>query len=353
MTDLREPFLDLAEWTADTSPLYERLCRIVADEPELLTLAETVPADRAVANVFLAAVHCVVRRGVDHPLANYYSSVTDDPRPPDGDLGPALRDFCRTYAGALRPLLTDRRTQTNEVGRCAVLYPAIAHVTAQTEGQIALVEIGPSAGLNLALDRYGYAFRGRDLDEDVRRVGRSDAPVTIRATVEEGTPPLPVDPPGVHSRVGVDLNPMDVTDEADVEWLGALTWPEHDQRRAALSDAVAVARRDPPRLIEGDAIDELPRILDTIPADVPVVVYSTLVLYQLPDEVRANLRDLIATRARERQLHWLTGSGAFDDPGDGLDLRWHRSVAGTLTTDRLARYHPHGQWIEWHADGDR
>ncbi|NLV08472.1 DUF2332 family protein [Halomicrobium mukohataei] len=350
MTAIRESFLDLAEWAADTSPLYERLCRIVADAPELLAVAEAVPADRAVANVFLAAVHCVVRRGVDHPLADYYPSVTDEPRPPDADLASTLVDFCEVYAADLRPLLTDRRTQTNEVRRSAVLYPAFAHVTARTADPIALVEIGPSAGLNLSWDQYGYEFRETASDGDVRRVGPSDAAVTIRSSVDSGTPPLPTTPPAVHSRVGIDLNPLDVTDDTDVEWLGALTWPEHDQRRAVLADAVTVARRDPPRLVEGNVLDELPGILDGIPADVPVVVYSTLVLYQVPDEIRAALRDLIATRAKERPLHWLTGSGTFDEPGDGLDLHWHRSVEGTFRSDRLARFHPHGAWIEWYAD---
>lgn len=45
MTDTRTAFLDLADWAADTSPLYERLCRIVADDPELLDLARAVDGD--------------------------------------------------------------------------------------------------------------------------------------------------------------------------------------------------------------------------------------------------------------------------------------------------------------------
>jgi len=350
VTDHQTPFLDLAEWAADTSPLYERLCRIVADDPPLREVAATVPEDRTVENVFLAAVHCVLRRGVDHPLAEYYPSATDDPRPPDAALAPALRDFCRTYADELDPLLETRRTQTNEVRRAAALYPAFAHVGARTDGPLALVEIGPSAGLNLLWDRFDYEYHGVGEGTDaVRRVGRPDSPVTIQSAVEGGRPPLPADPPAVHSRVGIDLNPLDVTDDADAEWLQALTWPEHDDRRARLSAVIDLARRDPPRLIEGDAVAELPAVLDRIPADVPVVVYSTLVLYQVPDAIREDLRELIADRSGERPLHWLTGSHAFDDPGDGLELRWHRSVDGELRSDPLARFQHHGEWIEWYG----
>jgi Uncharacterized protein conserved in bacteria (DUF2332) len=38
--------------------------------------------------------------------------------------------------------------------------------------------------------------------------------------------------PTVVWRAGLDLNPLDVTDPADLRWLGALVWPEHTHRRA-------------------------------------------------------------------------------------------------------------------------
>jgi len=346
MTDLRRSFLDQAAWAADTSPLYERICRIVADDSELLALASEAPPERARDKVFLAAVHAELLDGVDHPLAAYYPSVSDESRSPDDELADALRDFCLTHADALRERLATRRTQTNAVRRSAVLYPAFAHVAARTDGPLTLVELGPSAGLNLLWDRYQYGY---DWGDETRHAGSEHSSVAITSSVRAGRPPLPLDPPAVHSRVGIDLHPLDVTDEADVAWLRALTWPEHHDRRAVLADAVAVARSDPPRLVEGDMLDQLPAVLDEIPDDVPVVVYSTLVCYQVPETVRAELRDLLAERASERPLHWLTGSAGHDDPGDGIGLDWHRSVDGDLRTDRLATFQPHGEWIEWHG----
>jgi len=207
--EVAEAFTYLAEWVEGSSPLYERLCRIVADDPVLLELAAVVPADRSTANVFLAAVQYLLFRDTDHPLADYYPSVTDTPRGPDDALGDHLSDFCVTHEDDIRPLLETRRTQTNSVRRTAVLYPAISHIARQVDGPPALVELGPSAGLNLLLDRYRYEFGDRT-------GGPVDAPTTVRTTVRgDEDPPLPDDPPAVHSRVGVDLNPMDVTGPDD------------------------------------------------------------------------------------------------------------------------------------------
>ena len=43
-------------------------------------------------------------------------------------------------------------------------------------------------------------------------------------------------------RAGLDLNPLDVTDPADVAWLEALIWPEHAHRRDRLRAAVRSPR---------------------------------------------------------------------------------------------------------------
>ena len=342
MSGLAEQFRDLAAWADGSDPLYAHLCRRAADDPEVLGLAETVPEGRQAPHLLLAAVQYLLDRDPEDRLARYYPSLTDDPRDPDDDCYPAFRAFCLDNADALEPLLANRRTQTNSVRRSAVLYPAIAHVAARTDGPLALVELGPSAGLNLCFDRYRY-------DYGDRVVGEPASPVTIESEIHGGDPPLPERPPDVHSRVGIDLHPLDVTDRDDADWLRALVWPAHTDRRELLERALATASTDPPRLIEGDLLEDLPAVLDGIPDGVPVCVINTLVLYQVPDAVCDALEAVLADRMAGRPLHWLTGATELSG-GESVTLDWVRRDAGGVRRDRLAEYDPHGAWLDW--DGD-
>src|SRR5205085_9354763 len=92
----------------------------------------------------------------------------------------------------------------------------------------------------------------------------------------------PIARPEIVWRAGLDLNPLDITDPAGVAWLEALIWPEHAHRRARLRAAAAVAAADPPLLVRGDAVDDLPALAAKAPAGATLVVFHTSVLYQLP-----------------------------------------------------------------------
>ena len=335
--DLPAAFRSLAEWADGSSPLYAHLCRGIADDPAVLALAECVPADRWPPHVTLSAVHFLLLRGADHPLADFYPSVADDPCAPE-DVYPHFHDFCVELADDLRAILQTRRTQTNAVGRCAALYPAFCHVADRIGGPLALVELGPSAGLNLNWDRYAYDYGTG------RRRCEPDSAVVLESALRRGDPPLHDTAPAVASRVGIDRNPLDPTDAADADWLRALVWPDHRDRRELLDAALSVARDHPPNVVEGDAVDDLPVHVRGAPADATVVVFNTAVLYQLPDERRVALRETLATLGDERELCWLSGEGdSAADNAFGLDLI--RYPGGD--TDRLGRYEQHGRWVEW------
>ena len=223
-----------------------------------------------------------------------------------------------------------RATQTNEAGRCAILLPVLAALPQP----LALLEVGASAGLCLYPDRYGYRYGDH-------RVGAGDPVLDCAAT---GMAP-PAGLPEVVWRAGLDLNPLDVTDPADVAWLEALIWPEHAHRRARLRAAAAIAAAEPPLLVRGDLVDDLPALAAQAPAGATLVVFHTSVLYQVPAPrreafVAAGTR---AARALDRER----GPGRADLP-DAARTAGRGPVQRARAGRDAARLDPsHGQAITW------
>jgi hypothetical protein len=291
------------------SPAYERLALAVSRDDEVLALVDTLPLAKRQPNLLFGAV-----RLLDGPV--------EDPG--------AFREFTLAHWADIEPELRARATQTNEAGRCAVLMPVLAMLPQP----LALLEVGASAGLCLYPDRYGYRYGDR-------AVG-AGAPVLDCALT--GAAP-PAEPPKVVWRAGLDLNPLDVTDPADVAWLEALIWPEHAHRRARLRAAAAVAASDPPLLMRGDLVDDLPALAAKAPAGATLVVFHTSVLYQVPPDRRAAFADVV----RALPGHWIANESPRVLGHEGLpDPPWE-SAFHVLALDEkpLAWCRPHGQGMIW------
>jgi hypothetical protein len=78
-------------------------------------------------NLFFAAVHFLLLQDPAAPLGQFYPSLFSTAASPEAAY-PAFRAFCLAHAAALQHLLARRRVQTNEVSRCAYLFPAFALV---------------------------------------------------------------------------------------------------------------------------------------------------------------------------------------------------------------------------------
>ncbi|MBM2616650.1 DUF2332 domain-containing protein [Actinoplanes sp. LDG1-06] len=299
-----EEYVDFAERQArGSSPAYERLAREVAGDDELLALLDRVPPPKRQPNLLFGVV-----RLLDGPVGDYK----------------AFRTFVIDRWAAVEPELRRRATQTNEIGRSALLLPVLAALPQP----LALLEVGASAGLNLYPDRYSYDYNGT-------RVGTS-GPV-LPCSLRGRTPPAAL--PEVVWRAGIDLNPLDITDPDDRAWLEALIWPEHDDRRERLRAAAEIAAADPPHLVRGDLVEELPALAASAPPGATLVVFHTSVLYQVPPDVRAAFVALVGSLPG----HWLAAEGpeivGLDEhPADGL----HKNVL-CLDGKPLAWTHAHGR----------
>jgi len=257
--------------------------------------------------------------------------------------GSELRAFLTRRGREVADVMRSHRTQTNEVGRCAVLLPALP------SGPLALVEVGASAGLCLLLDQFYYEFGSTT-------VGEPSSPVHLRCTVA-GSAPLPPALPQIVWRRGLDANPISVRDAEAVRWLLACVWPDHHERRRRLEGALDLARAQPPAVTAGDLVDDLPALLDEVPDDAQLVVFHSAVLTYVSPERREAFGEILAAASKRRDIVCLSNEapGVIREmtalaPPLG-DLRFllgrTRFTNGRRHDELLALAHPHGAELAW------
>jgi hypothetical protein len=342
------------EWFADTSckgysPLYDRICRVVAHDDDVLALVQQAPPPAHQPNVLLGVVHYVLLSGLDHPLAAVYAGQSD------ADPGPLFVDLCLSHRGEVLELMETRRTQTNECGRSAVIGPALTWVAQEFGAPLALLDVGASAGLNLGCDRYFLDYG------EAGSTGPADSDVRIECTVRGGMPPIAPRLPEIAARIGLDRSPIDLTDESDARWMLACIWPDTG-RLERTSAAIRDAQQHPPTIRTGDMIDDLAAVIAELPTDALACVTTTWALAYLQPDGRERFAAELAKTGRERPIVWISGEGpgivsAFADrtPPPDLDdiepsvLGAIRYDGGTARATALAFVHPHGASIDWIA----
>jgi hypothetical protein len=330
-------------WFADKvfggrSALYAHLARAIADDPTLWDLVALIPPGQPAPNMLFGAVHDRLLAGVTHPLAVFYPSVGGD-QLVSNETYPAFVAFCEQEAEAIRPILATRTLQTNEVGRSALWLPAMCQVAAAADEPLFLVECGPSAGLNLYWDRYGYRYG------DGPVLGDPSSPVQLRCELKGEAQPAFRNPfPAVAGRVGVDLHPIDVRDGDQVRWVRALLWPEQSERAALLAAAVSVVQADPPVMLAGDGVVRLPEAVALAPAGTTVVVMHSFMANQLTEDQRQTFDAGFLAMGRQRPIHRL----AIEWPGgDFPTMSWTQYDRGETSHVTLATADQHGQWLAW------
>ena len=293
---------DLWVWFADTqcrrySPLYDRICRTVAETEEVLDVVAAAPPDAHLPNVLLAAVHYLFLSGLQHPLADVYAGRSNE------DPGPLFVDVCLGHREAIARLLETRHTNTNEVGRSALLGPALTEVASRLGQPIGLVDVGCSAGLNLLCDRYLIDYGPAGVTGPLSRA----CPAVVPGGPRPPTHRRPAPP--ILARVGLDRDPVDLLDDDSVRWQLACVWPDTG-RLARTRIALEQAREARLHIVQGDAVDALPDLLGTLPSECLPVVVTTWALAYLPLERRSEFVEVLQAFAADRPLAWISGEGA-------------------------------------------
>lgn len=305
------------------SATYEAWAAGVADDPQTAALIDGLPPEKRQPNLVFSS-------------ARFHGAPPSD-----------YADFARwldEHWPEVESTSLTHATQTNEPGRCAALLPALAALRAP----LALIEVGASAGLCLYPDRYSYRYHTGD---DIRMLRPEDGPSSVILDCgASGRVPFPNRMPEVVWRAGLDLNPLDVNNEQDVDWLDALIWPEHTDRRERLRAAVEIARREPVEIVRGDLNDDIEALVARAPQDATVVVFHTAVLLYVDDAAR----DRFAATMSRLPVRWLANEGQTVLPEvaeraarSGHEPRSSTDFILSLDGEPIAFTQPHGRELHW------
>ena len=308
---------------AGVSPLYAQWAAGAAEDGDVIERLLQLPAEKRQPNLVFAA-------------ARVHGA-------PAGDW-PAARRHLIEHWEVIVPTIMRRRTQTNEAGRLAVLNLAFARIAQQTPHPLALIEVGAAAGLGLYPDAWPIRYTREDGD-DVRLTpqGPLAAGLELSCRAEGVEPPAVL--PKVGWRAGIDLNPLDLSDDADRQWLDALVWPGMEYRLQRLAAGAKLIQQDPPQLFVGDLNEKLAEVLQQVPVGTTPVVFHSAVLAYLPREDR----EKFVEQVRSAGVRWVSNEGlavlleiAAKLPGEDPDAE---GFVLALEGEPLARTGPHGQYL--------
>lgn len=332
---------------------YRRLCESIPDDPAVLALLDSAQPGQRRPNLLLAALHDLVLQYPDEPYSRFYETVGGDYPVTDPDPMPALRSFVADHHNELEQLIASRSTQTNEVNRSCLWFVALRHATADlVDRPVSVIEIGASAGLNLWFDRYRYDFG------DGRRRGEPGSAVHLRCEIRSGAPDLDSPLPVIRSRVGLDLDPIDLGNAAERRWLKACLWPGQADRHERFDAAADLAMTEPPRVVRDDAVDGIADLIEECDPDDHIVIMNSWVLTYLRRDRRAALDRIIDLAATDRDVTWISaeGEGVIDwvpaidgtiEPNTVIGTsRWR---GGQRSVERTGVCHPHLEWLRWEA----
>ncbi len=319
----------------NSSPLYEHLAYTIADDEEILTIARYVPQGQPVPNLLLAAVHYLLATNEDE-LTGFYPSFTTTSKPTD-HVYPVFKKFVLSYLDELKVIMQAKLVQTNEIRRCAYLYPMMTEIYAKHQKPLAFLEIGASAGLQLGMDQYNYTYN--------RKLSVINSASDLVLTSDNQGEELPHSISNsivVGQRIGIDLHPIDVHNEEELRWLQALIWPEHHERRSILNKAIPILKGLDIQLLRGDAINVIKEISSTIDQQAILVVYHTHVANQIPIALRRELIECLQEISKERPLyHCYNNLFDYQLHQDFI----HQTEITTVRT--MAQPDGHARWFTW------
>jgi hypothetical protein len=327
-----EAFEAMAEGEMSTSPEQAVILRRCASDPLALSLLPESPTWDMPHRLLAGA-----RWLVSSEQADDFDSAEDP--------WASFRALLEGHDEWLARFVREHPVQTNEAQRCWVLLPIFLTVARLAGRPLDLVELGTSGGLNLLWDRFGYRY-------EAGTWGDLSAPLQLQGEERRTVPrELLRTEVNVRRRIGIDLDPVDVTSEDGIRLLD--TFVRDEGYRSRVRRAADVVRLNPPELVRGDYLDLLPAILRDRDDDALTVVFQTISTVYLADEGRTRLRVIVDEGGADGPLAWISTPTPEEHGQRRGDYPLELAVWPGGERRIVARMNIRGEWLEWLAASER
>lgn len=321
-----------------SSDLYEFLSLKISEDDELIELCTESRSGQPVPNLLFGSVHYLLLKGKEHELKQYYPNLTNGHKKVEEETFLCFKDFCLVHKDEIVLILRSKLVQTNEVRRCAYLYPIFSLIYSKVNKPLSLIEIGTSAGLQLLWDKYSYSYGTDEI------YGSKDSKVHIVSKIKGNNKPVILsESPPINSKVGLDLHISDLRNYEDYLWLKSLIWPEHLERLELFEKAAGYYKDNPVELIEGDGFTLLENILEKTDKDTAICVFHTHVANQISEELKYKLEESIKNFAEEDIFH------IYNNMWD-RKLHLDYFIDGVEYNETIGNIDGHGRWFEWNIE---
>lgn len=279
-----------------TSNLWSSIAARIAEDPDVLAIAQESTPGAFPPFLLLAAVHSLVLADPGCKLAKFFPTVSRDPIP-DSDPYPVFKDFALGACKQISSIIQSAHVNKTVVKRSACLRALLVNVARKNRwDQVHIIDFGCSAGLNLLLDHWRITYG------DFGTEGPQTATVHFSIEMRGGDYLPSGELPVILSRSGIDIDRFDLTNESHERWLLGNLFPDHTEIFELTKQAFSVLRSYPPRYVTGNAKYALAKILAKLPESEPVVVMNSFVLPSLSSDQRKSFHQTLHQARKFRPI---------------------------------------------------
>lgn len=294
MSELKKAFNKQSQICAESSVLYRDMIEIFGNyDPALDFIEKEIKPNRIFSGqyeivlTFIAFFHYQVLTGKENGTLQKFFR-THGGSYSDKDYAGLKKTLLKTYEenlSSIKEWMLRVILQTNEVNRCNAIFPAILSLDSD---YFNLIELGCSAGLIMLMDLYGYRFYN---EQDSVIFNPDNSPVlNCYTNSSDKLRVLFNRKKEIGKRIGLDLNPVDLSKQENELLLKAVLWddPERNERLEKSIDLFRKAEEEKkaPILLKYDYTNDLTSPLkEHIDNNGDLVFYTSVSTYQIPQEL--------------------------------------------------------------------